>query len=91
MSILPPKFLQYNRISYCYTSTFSSPFQSEYTETQNGNIEAGLKVLVHDQETPPTVDSAGLAVAPGVHAFIAVKKQQVRERIISAVSGPIVK
>ncbi|XP_033631828.1 acid-sensing ion channel 1-like [Asterias rubens] len=47
----------------------------EYTETIDGNVEAGLKVLVHDQLTPTlAVDSAGLAIAPGVHAFIAVRQ-----------------
>ncbi|XP_022086803.1 acid-sensing ion channel 2-like [Acanthaster planci] len=49
--------------------------QAEYTEpVQNGNLEAGLKVLVHDQETPPSVDSEGFAIAPGVHAFVGLRK-----------------
>ncbi|XP_038057118.1 acid-sensing ion channel 1B-like [Patiria miniata] len=50
--------------------------QSEYTETVDGNIPAGLKVLIHDQGTPPLVESAGLAISPGVYAFIGVRKQQ---------------
>ncbi|XP_022086804.1 acid-sensing ion channel 1-like [Acanthaster planci] len=48
--------------------------QSEYTETET--IEAGLKIQVHDQVTPPTVESSGLALSPGVHAFMAVRRQQ---------------
>ncbi|XP_038057116.1 acid-sensing ion channel 1C-like [Patiria miniata] len=48
--------------------------QSQYTETKND--EAGLKVLVHDQSTPPMVESSGLALSPGVHAFMAVKRHQ---------------
>ncbi|XP_022086791.1 acid-sensing ion channel 1C-like [Acanthaster planci] len=50
--------------------------QSEYTETVDGNIPAGLKVLIHDQATPPFVESSGLAISPGVYAFIGVRKQQ---------------
>ncbi|XP_038057114.1 acid-sensing ion channel 1C-like isoform X2 [Patiria miniata] len=47
--------------------------QSEYTETLDGNCEAGLKVVIHDQGTPPAVDSAGMAIQPGVHAYIATR------------------
>ncbi|XP_038056341.1 acid-sensing ion channel 1-like [Patiria miniata] len=50
--------------------------QHEYSESLSGNIEAGLKVLVHDQGTPPMIDSQGFAVQPGVHAFVATRKQQ---------------
>ncbi|XP_022086795.1 acid-sensing ion channel 1C-like [Acanthaster planci] len=50
--------------------------QNEYTEPLSGNREAGLKVLVHDQQTPPMMDSQGFAIQPGVHAFVATRRQQ---------------
>ncbi|XP_022086802.1 acid-sensing ion channel 5-like isoform X2 [Acanthaster planci] len=49
--------------------------QREYTQhLQSGYVEAGLKILVHDQKTPPPIDSEGSAIAPGVHAFVGVRK-----------------
>ncbi|CAH1252695.1 ASIC3 [Branchiostoma lanceolatum] len=49
---------------------------SEYTENyfRGGNSEVGLKVLVHDQDEPPIIDTQGIALAPGNHAFISVKR-----------------
>ncbi|XP_066271244.1 acid-sensing ion channel 1C-like [Branchiostoma lanceolatum] len=49
---------------------------SEYTENyfRGGNSEVGLKVLVHDQDEPPMIDTQGIALAPGNHAFISVKR-----------------
>ncbi|XP_072039719.1 acid-sensing ion channel 1C-like [Amphiura filiformis] len=49
--------------------------QDEYTETLSGNIQAGLKVLVHDQADPPLMDSLGSAVPPGYYAFMAIRKE----------------
>ncbi|XP_038051438.1 acid-sensing ion channel 2-like [Patiria miniata] len=51
--------------------------QHEYVEpVRVGNLEAGLKVLVHGQETPPSVDAEGFAIGPGVHAFVGVRKRE---------------
>ncbi|XP_033116228.1 acid-sensing ion channel 5-like [Anneissia japonica] len=45
--------------------------QYEYTETfeLGGNLEAGLKFLVHPQDTPPLVSTRGSAIGTGQHAF----------------------
>ncbi|XP_071950423.1 acid-sensing ion channel 1-like [Antedon mediterranea] len=51
--------------------------QDEYTETKDGNIEAGLKVLVHDQNEPPLIESKGISIPPGYHAFTSTKRIQV--------------
>ena len=39
--------------------------------------KAGLKVLIHDPETPPMVDQLGFAVGPGTSTFAAVRKEKV--------------
>ncbi|XP_035698908.1 acid-sensing ion channel 1C-like [Branchiostoma floridae] len=48
----------------------------EYTETYTagGNAEVGLKLLVHDPREPPMMDTQGIALAPGNHAFVSVKR-----------------
>ncbi|XP_071951626.1 acid-sensing ion channel 2-like [Antedon mediterranea] len=51
--------------------------QDEYTEKPEGNLEAGLKVLVHSQDEPPLVESKGFGVPPGVHAFVSTRKVKV--------------
>ncbi|XP_033108974.1 acid-sensing ion channel 5-like [Anneissia japonica] len=51
--------------------------QDEYTETSEGNMEAGLKILVHPQNEPPLIESKGLAVPPGVHAYVSTRKIEV--------------
>ncbi|KAI8514318.1 Amiloride-sensitive sodium channel [Branchiostoma belcheri] len=51
--------------------------QSEfYTEdpAQGGSDDVGLKVLIHDQKEPPKMDTQGIAVGPGSHAYIAMSK-----------------
>ncbi|XP_078588046.1 acid-sensing ion channel 1C-like [Branchiostoma floridae x Branchiostoma japonicum] len=50
--------------------------ESEYTENYftGGNSEIGLKVLVHDQDEPPMMDTQGIALSPGSHAFISVQR-----------------
>ncbi|CAH1252653.1 ASIC3 [Branchiostoma lanceolatum] len=50
--------------------------ENYYTESfaVGGNSEVGLKLLVHDQNEPPMMDTQGIALAPGNHAFIAVKQ-----------------
>ena len=39
---------------------------------------AGLKILVHHQDTIPMVSQLGFAVAPGSSTFAAIRKQRVR-------------
>ena len=39
---------------------------------------AGLKVLIHDQETPPMVEQLGFSVGPGTSTFAAISKTVVR-------------
>eukprot|EP00058_Branchiostoma_floridae_P011542 XP_002597030.1 hypothetical protein BRAFLDRAFT_96180 [Branchiostoma floridae] len=48
----------------------------QYTESyfSGGNSEIGLKLLVHDQDEPPMMETQGIALAPGSHAFIGVKR-----------------
>ncbi|XP_033108983.1 acid-sensing ion channel 2-like [Anneissia japonica] len=48
--------------------------QDEYTETMVGNIEAGLKILVHDQDEPPLIESKGISIPPGFHAFASSRR-----------------
>ncbi|XP_072040589.1 acid-sensing ion channel 1C-like isoform X2 [Amphiura filiformis] len=49
--------------------------QFEYAESlMNGNPEAGLKILVHDQSDPPLMDYFGIALPPGFHSFVGVRK-----------------
>ncbi|XP_072040591.1 acid-sensing ion channel 1C-like isoform X3 [Amphiura filiformis] len=48
--------------------------QFEYSESDTGNPEAGLKILVHDQSDPPLMDSYGIALPPGFHSFVGVRK-----------------
>jgi len=40
---------------------------------------AGLKVLIHHQETPPMVEELGFAVGPGTSTFAAVRRGKVRD------------
>ncbi|XP_078693278.1 acid-sensing ion channel 2-like isoform X1 [Branchiostoma floridae x Branchiostoma belcheri] len=49
---------------------------NDYTESYyaSGNSEVGLKLLLHDQNEPPMMDTQGIALAPGSHAFIAAKR-----------------
>ena len=43
---------------------------------------AGLKVLVHDQQTLPLVSQLGFAVSPGTSTFAALKKLRVIDYIV---------
>ncbi|XP_078573665.1 acid-sensing ion channel 1C-like [Branchiostoma floridae x Branchiostoma japonicum] len=56
--------------------TVNSTTEDEYTETYtaSGNAEVGLKLLVHDPREPPMMDTQGIALAPGNHAFVSVKR-----------------
>ena len=39
--------------------------------------QAGFKVLIHDQETPPMVEELGFSVGPGTTTFAAIRKEKV--------------
>ncbi|XP_066300711.1 acid-sensing ion channel 5-like isoform X1 [Branchiostoma lanceolatum] len=41
-----------------------------------GHGEIGIRILLHDQAEPPVMDSQAVALAPGNHAFMAVKQTQ---------------
>ena len=41
---------------------------------------AGLKILIHDPDTPPMVDELGFAVGPGMSSFAAIRKQKVSQQ-----------
>ncbi|KAI8497274.1 sodium channel [Branchiostoma belcheri] len=49
-----------------------------YTETMavGGHEEVGLKFLIHDQNEPPMVETHGLAIKPGIHSFVSVKRTE---------------
>ncbi|XP_072017105.1 acid-sensing ion channel 1A-like [Amphiura filiformis] len=44
--------------------------------SMSGHMQAGLKILVHDQADPPLMDSLGSAVPPGYYAFMAIRKEE---------------
>ena len=54
--------------------------QEEYYGT--ASYVAGLKVLVHDQQTLPLVSQLGFAVSPGASTFAALKKLRVIDYIV---------
>ena len=63
-----------------YALQLHGPYlQEEYTETWKGNIQAGLKILVHDQSDPPLMDTLGSAVPPGFYSFMGIRKDMVCE------------
>lgn len=40
---------------------------------------AGLKILIHDPDTPPMVDELGFAMGPGMSSFAAIRKHKVSQ------------
>ncbi|XP_066271236.1 acid-sensing ion channel 2-like [Branchiostoma lanceolatum] len=55
-----------------------------YTENPllpGGTADVGLKLLVHDQNEPPKMDTQGIAVAPGSHAYIAIRQIQYENHV----------
>lgn len=40
--------------------------------------QAGLKVLIHHHDTPPTVEELGFSLAPGTSTLAAIRKEKVR-------------
>ncbi|KAL9964424.1 hypothetical protein ACROYT_G028066 [Oculina patagonica] len=49
--------------------------QKEYYGVMS--YSAGLKILIHHQDTPPMVSQLGFAVGPGTSTFAAIRKQRV--------------
>ena len=54
--------------------------QGEYYGTTS--YVAGLKVLIHDQQTLPLVSQLGFAVSPGASTFATLKKLRVIDYIV---------
>ncbi|XP_078603160.1 bile acid-sensitive ion channel-like [Branchiostoma floridae x Branchiostoma japonicum] len=51
--------------------------QDEYTENAlAGNLDAGIRFVVHSPSEPPTVDTQGISVGPGTHAYASISKIQ---------------
>eukprot|EP00058_Branchiostoma_floridae_P018586 XP_002604075.1 hypothetical protein BRAFLDRAFT_71635 [Branchiostoma floridae] len=50
-----------------------------YTETMaaGGHTDVGLTFQIHDQSEPPMVETHGLAIQPGVHSFVPIKRTEV--------------
>lgn len=53
--------------------------------------QAGLKVLIHHHETPPTVEELGFSLAPGTSTLAAIRKEKVRVPNTSFQSAKITK
>ena len=47
---------------------------------------AGLKLLIHHQQTLPLVSQLGFAVGPGTSTFAAIQKQRVRSYTVPFLS-----
>ncbi|XP_078684343.1 bile acid-sensitive ion channel-like [Branchiostoma floridae x Branchiostoma belcheri] len=49
--------------------------QDEYTENApTGNLDAGIRFIVHSPSEPPKVDTQGISVGPGIHAYASISK-----------------
>ena len=48
--------------------------QKEYSTLTD---QAGFKVIIHDQETPPMAEELGFSVGPGTTTFAAIRKTKV--------------
>eukprot|EP00058_Branchiostoma_floridae_P000925 XP_002586413.1 hypothetical protein BRAFLDRAFT_107694 [Branchiostoma floridae] len=68
--------IHWNRMPLCIWKGVHCTERDEYTETYtaSGNAEVGLKLLVHDPREPPMMDTQGIALAPGNHALVSVKR-----------------
>ncbi len=40
--------------------------------------QAGLKVLIHHQQTPPMVEELGFSLSPGTSTLAAIRKEKVQ-------------
>ena len=62
----------------------------EYDYLNNDDAtDAGLKLLLHDQSTPPMIDELGLGIQPGNHYFMSVRRGKVSETQKGAVGGTL--
>ncbi|XP_062813418.1 acid-sensing ion channel 3 [Anolis carolinensis] len=54
--------------------------QDEYLpvwgDTEETSYEAGIKVQIHSQEEPPSIDQLGFGVAPGFQTFVSCQEQR---------------
>ncbi|XP_072508332.1 acid-sensing ion channel 3 isoform X1 [Notamacropus eugenii] len=54
--------------------------QDEYLpvwrDSEQTPYEAGIRVQIHSQDEPPTIDQLGFGVAPGYQTFVSCQKQQ---------------
>ncbi|XP_037371358.1 acid-sensing ion channel 3 isoform X2 [Talpa occidentalis] len=54
--------------------------QDEYLpvwkDTEETPFEAGIRVQIHSQEEPPSIDQLGFGVAPGYQTFVSCQQQQ---------------
>ncbi|XP_071798894.1 acid-sensing ion channel 1-like [Asterias amurensis] len=48
--------------------------ENEYTETEQGNTEAGIKFAIHPHNEIPAMDTIGLSAAPGFHTFVSIRQ-----------------
>ncbi|XP_071798529.1 acid-sensing ion channel 1-like [Asterias amurensis] len=48
--------------------------ENEYTETEDGNTEAGLKFAIHPHTESPEMDTTGLSAPPGFHTFVSIRQ-----------------
>ncbi|CAH1266913.1 ASIC5, partial [Branchiostoma lanceolatum] len=54
----------------------------EYTENaQTGNPDAGIRFIVHSPSEPPKVDTQGISVGPGNHAYTSISKTEYTNEI----------
>ncbi|XP_042333142.1 acid-sensing ion channel 3 [Sceloporus undulatus] len=55
--------------------------QDEYLpvwgDTDETSYEAGLKVQIHSQDEPPSIDQLGFGVAPGFQTFVSCQEQRI--------------
>ena len=51
----------------------------EYLEWPVG-LDAGVKVMIHSQDHPPTLDDAGIAIAPGRNMLVGIQERKLMDR-----------
>lgn len=63
----------------------------EYDYLNNDDAtDAGLKLLPHDQGTPPMIDELGLGIQPGNHYFMSVRRGRVSKLIPSGTARVLI-
>ena len=48
--------------------------ENEYTETEEGNTEAGIKFAIHPHTESPEMDTTGLSAPPGFRTFVSIRQ-----------------